>query len=64
MQLKLVGRTWGPPVVGLAGTVAAIAIAFARIGNEPQWTTVLMSAGAGVLVGVALMLLIAIHIRR
>jgi hypothetical protein len=33
--------TWGFPLAGLAGTVAGTLIAFARIGTEPQWKTVL-----------------------
>jgi biopolymer transport protein ExbB/TolQ len=57
-QSKLLRGTWGLPLVGLAGTVAAILTAFARIGMEPQWETALVSAGAGLLVvGVALLLL-------
>jgi hypothetical protein len=66
MPVKMWGGTWGLPLVGLAGTIAAILIGFARIGNEPQWKTVLVSAGSGVLiVGIALVLLtIATRIRR
>lgn len=57
-ESKLVGRTWGLPSIGLAGTVAAIWTAFARTGMEPEWVTALVSAGVGVIVvGIALILL-------
>jgi biopolymer transport protein ExbB/TolQ len=45
--------TWGLPLVGLAGTIAAMLITFARIGTEPQWKTVLLGLGLGLVVVVA-----------
>src|SRR5262249_31908088 len=55
---RLAGGSWVLPVIGLAGTVAAILTGFARMGTESQWKTALVSVGAGlVVVGIALMLL-------
>ncbi len=46
--------TWGSPLVGLAGTVAGMLIAFARIGTAPQWETVLVAVAFSIVVVVAL----------
>jgi len=45
--------TWGPPLVGLAGTVTGMIVAFARMGTEPQWTTMLVGLGFSLVVVVA-----------
>jgi hypothetical protein len=47
-ETKIPGGTWGPPLVGFAGTVAGILIGFSRIGTEPQWKTVLVGVGCSV----------------
>ena len=57
-QSKLLVGTWGPPVVGLAGTITAVLTAFALIDSEPKWKMALASAGASlVVVGIGLLLL-------
>ena len=51
------GGNWVLPLIGLAGTVAAIVTGFARMGTEAEWKTALVSVGAGVIVvGIALVL--------
>jgi len=58
---RVPGGSWGLPLIGLAGTVAAMLTHFGRLGTEPQSKTVLMSAGAGlIVVGIALLLLFAV----
>ena len=57
--------TWGPPLVGVAGTIAAMLIAFARIGTEPQSKTVLVAFGFSLaLVTAGLIVLILVRSRR
>jgi len=45
--------TWGSPLVGFFGTVAAMLIRFARIGTEPEWKTFLVGLVFGLVVVVA-----------
>lgn len=47
---RVLGATWGPSVVGVVGTVAAILTAFARIGTKPVWETVGVSVGVSLIV--------------
>lgn len=49
-ESKLLHGTWGPPLVGLAGTVAAMLTAFAQLDTEPAWKTVLVALGVSVIV--------------
>jgi hypothetical protein len=65
-SLKLLAGTWRLPLVGLAGTVAAISVGFILIGHERQWQTVWMSTVAG-MVAVGLVLVfngIVVAMRR
>lgn len=49
---------WGPPLLGLAGTVAGMLVAFARIGTEPPWKTSLVGLGFSLsVVGAGLIIL-------
>jgi hypothetical protein len=58
-------QTWAPPLVGVAGTIAGMLIAFARIGTEPQWKTVLVALGFSfVVVTAGLIVLILVRSRR
>jgi biopolymer transport protein ExbB/TolQ len=62
-ELRLL--TWGPPLVGLAGTIAGMLIAFARIGTEPQWKALLVGLGFSLVVVTAgLIVLILVRSRR
>src|SRR5215510_867890 len=45
--------TWGCPLVGLAGTVTGMIVAFARMGTESQWTTMLVGLGFSLVAVVA-----------
>jgi high-affinity Fe2+/Pb2+ permease len=58
--------TWGSPLVGLAGTIAAMLITFAQIGTEPQWKTFLVGLGFGLVVvvfGLIVLMLVALSRR-
>ena len=46
---------WAMPFVGLAATVGGILIAFARIGSEPVWETVLVGVAFSVVTAVSLL---------
>ena len=55
--------TWGSPLAGLAGTIAAMLITFARIGTEPEWKTVLVALGSGLAVVVAGLIVLMLLLR-
>ena len=58
---------WGPPLVGLAGTVAGMLITFTRIGTDPQWKTLVVGLGVSSVVGVAgslIFLMLLVRSRR
>jgi biopolymer transport protein ExbB/TolQ len=55
--------TWGSPLVGVAGTVAGMLIAFARIGTEPAWKTILVQFGASLVVAGAGLIVVMLLVR-
>lgn len=57
-QPKNALESWGPPLVGVAGTVAAILTAFGQIGTELGWKAVLTPLLVALLVvGIGLLIL-------
>ena len=63
-ESTVLGGTWGLPFVGLAATVAAILIAFVRIGTEPIWKTALVSVWDSVIVVAVGLLLLKVATRE
>jgi hypothetical protein len=63
---KLLDHAWLPPPVGVGGTVAGMLIAFARIGTEPEWKTVLVALGFSLVVVLAglIVLMLLVQSRR
>ena len=47
---NLPGGAWGPPLIGVMGTIAGMLFAFARVGTEPDWKIVLEDIGLSVVV--------------
>ena len=43
---NLPGGAWGPPLIGVMGTIAGMLFAFARVGTEPDWKIVLEDIGS------------------
>jgi len=63
-ESKLPVSTWTPPLIGVLATVAGILFAFARMGPEPGWKTVLRAVAFSLAVTAAILIVLNRAVRR